>query len=412
MAGELYRVTRCQGGTLYSPDMSTCTREETISKLHLQTVHTRIAFFMELVIWAESGGCSKQEANAVAHTLALWRSRMLAMLEGGQLSDLDGVNENVCCFQAESVLVALAQGRYPEGSRAQSAAVIDLALGAMVSHAQRNNFDVDQFMGVYREACCLVANEACSVFETARWASSTGLLTRTHFAPVSQRPQVQTVRVSSCNLQTMERCIRSFVRGRIGLWDGPRLRTKLASAFAKRDIRYDEATEGALFSRETLEGRGSRRDKSTSDNAEEFIHATDLSLLLATTSLGPAGLSLRTLVEMKILHDELEGKTDMNFMGNNVALQSNRTNRGSDAVWAAACIIREETIGFVCLWRKQSAAMGALPVPHCVWSHALGGTPRPVSFAAAFALWYLTEHSTRGDPLGLGPLLCPSNEAL
>lgn len=392
--------------------MSTCNRMETITRLHLCNVHTRIAFFVELVVWAESGGCSKQEARETAHSLGLWRSRMHALLECGKLSDRDGLSENVCCFQTESVLVAFAHGRYKEGSRGWGAEVVDLALGAMLSHAQTSQLSVDRFTDAYLEACCLVANERCSVFEQARWACSTSLLTRLHSTSQSQRPVVEAVRAFDCNLQTAERCIRSFVRDRIELWDGPRLRTKLASAFAKRDIRYDEATESALFSRDALDGRGSRRDKSTGDNREEFIHATNLSLLLDTKGLGPAALSFRTLIEMKILHDELEGKAGMDFMSNHVALQSNRTNRGSDGAWAATCLVREELTGFVCLWRKPATAKETLPVPHWVWSHTMGVTPVPVSFAAAFALWYLTEHSMRSDPLGLLPSLCTSNEPL
>ena len=385
---------------------------ETITRLHHCSVQRRIAFFMELVVWAESGGCSTQEARDTAHSLGLWRARMHALLECGRLSDREGLSENVCCFQAESVLVAFSHGRYREGSPGWAAEAVDLALGAMLSHAQTSQLAVNRFTDAYLEACCLVANEDCSVFDQARWACSTSLLTSLHFTSKILRPVVQPARSFDCNLQTAERCIRSFVRGRVHLWDGPRLRTKLASAFAKRDIRYDEATESALFSRDALEGRGSRRDKSTGDNREEFIHATNLSLLLNTNEMGPAALSLRTLIEMKILHDELEGKADMDFMSNHVALQSNRTNRGSDGVWAATCLVREELTGFVCLWRKPATANETLPVPHLVWSHKMGVAPVPVSFAAAFALWYVTEHSMRGDPLGILPSLCTSNESL
>jgi hypothetical protein len=392
-----------------------CPKRGTIARLHLCTVHTRIAFFMELVIWAESGECSKQWANDTAHALALWRSRMLALLVGGKLSDLDGVSENVCCFQAESVLVAVARGRHKDGMQGTDTSVVDLELGAMLSHAKSSKWPVHQFTATYNEACCLVANGQCSAFETARWASSTGMLLGIYVAPATQRPQVGPVCALGCDLQTTERCIRSFVRGRIEIWDGPRLRTKLTSAFSKRDTRADEAAEAALFSRDSLERRGSRRDKSTGDNAEEFIHATDLSLLLNAAHLGPAGLSLRTLVEMKILHDELEVRTGMNFMGTSVGLQSNRTDRGSDAVWAATCFIREEATGFVCLLRKHAkhaTTPQSVPVPHWVWSHTLGPTPTPVSFATAFVLWYLTERSTSNDPLRLRQLLCASNEGL
>lgn len=356
----------------------------------------RLKVYRELFIWANSGVASRETIARSGLELTRWRSRMHALLDGGTISDSEGLSENVLCFLVECEMHSISRpGVSAEGCAAQ----VDAEAAASLVHARIHTLSVED-MGRHRGRICqLVASSACSVFDVARWATTTTMLFELAAGPPLARAHERPERPFAQDMSDTIAGVRRYIADKIPAWDGPRFRAKLAAAVCKRELRYDEASEARQFSRPTLESRGSVRDKCMTDAREEFIHTVDLVPFILCSNLGSAADAIRTLVEMKIISDQLEATTSIRFMKCVVALKSNRTDRGSDAIWASTHIIRECLDGFCLLSRRSTMESERQETVYITSTAEPDVSVFP--FAFAVALWYSTDAAMSADPLGL-----------
>ena len=327
---------------------------------------------------------------------------MFPLLDGGNVSDLEGVSENVCCFLVECTLAhcpldAHVVGGVPPGE-------LDVSLATGMLHAQSSTVGSVYPHEVEKEVYRCVREQTCSVFDTARWAAATAILRGVGNIITIYPCTVGTIRPWCGSASRVVIAMRKWISSRLQKWDGPRLRQKLVGAFTKRDQGHHEASERRLFTPASLGHRGSRTDKCAMDAREDFIHNADLGLLLSASELGPAGHALRTLVEMKILNDELEVATGLSFMANKVALKSNRCDRGGDGVWASECIVQEKLTGFVARYRGNTGSEGERSTMQHIWPNDLSGPLQTAPFVVAFSFWYATDPSMVEDPLGIASM--------
>ena len=356
----------------------------------------RLKVYRDLFTWANSSAAPSEVIGRVGMELTRWRSGVHALLDGGNISDLEGVSESVCCFLVECQLHSISRTSM---EKEDFAARVDANAAAVLVHARLHKSPVEEVMRNRDRICQVVASSMCSVFDVARWATTTAMLCELASVPLIASVTTRPERSLILPMPAAIAGVRRFIADRIPQWDGPRFRAKLAGAVCKRELRYDEASEARLFSRPTLESRGSVRDKCMTDAREEFIHTVDLVLFISCPDLGAAADAIRTLIEMKIINDELETRTKIQFMKCVVALKSNRTDRGSDAIWASNCIIRESIEGFSLLVRRPVVASERQETVYVTSTTAPDIVVFP--FAFAVALWYSTDPSMSADPLGL-----------
>lgn len=370
--------------------------EVVLSNLRNLGMTERLKTYRDLLTWAHS--CPAPRAVVAGKLLSRWRSGMHALLDGGTISDLEGVSESVCCFLVECQLRS-----HSGGSVHHCAARVDIEAAALLVHAKLCQPSKEDLLQQHDRICQLVACGQCSVFDVARWATTTTMLLELASVPSIGRTTIRPVRRLAPLMSIVLAGFRRYITDKISQWDGPRFRAKLAAAVRRRELRYDEVSESRLFSRPALESRGSVRDKCLTDAREEFIHTVNLVALVSCPNLGPAADAIRTLVEMKILNDELEANTTTSFMKSVVALKSNRTDRGSDGIWASNCIIRECIDGFCLLSRRVVSMSDKMETVHVTSTTEPENSVFPFAFAAS--LWYATEGSMSADPLGLASYL-------
>ena len=330
--------------------------------------------------------------------LSRWRSGVHALFDGGTISDLEGVSESVCCFLVECHMQSISGAVVGD-----CAARVDVETAGLIVHARLCKPSVQDLMWHHNRICRIVASGLCSIFDVARWATTTTMLLELASVPLIGRVIIRPERPLALSIPITVASVRRYIASKIPQWDGPRFRAKLAAAVRRRELRYDEASENRLFSRPTLESRGSVHDKCMTDAREEFIHTVNMVSFVSCANLGPAADAIRTLVEMKIINDELEACTTTHFMRRVVALKSNRTDRGSDAIWASNCIIRECINGFSLLRRRAVSASNNQETVYVTSTTEPDTSVFPFAFAAA--LWYSTDAAMSGDPLGLASYL-------
>lgn len=381
-------------------DMDAQELQMQIKSLSSLPLLARLRLYSDLVTWANAH--TSERRHAIFQDLRQWRVSIFPLLDGGNVSDLEGVSENVCCFLAECTLAYCPLDARVVG--VISPGELDLSLSTGMLHAQSSTIGSVYPYKVEGEVYHSVREQTCSVFDTARWAAATAILRGDGNLLNSQPCTIGTARPWYGSTASVVTAMRQWISSRLQKWDGPRLREKLVGAFTKRDQGHHEASERRLFTPASLGRRGSRTDKCAMDAREDFIHNADLGLLLSASELGPAGHALRTLVEMKIINDELEVAIGLSFMASNVALKSNRCDRGSDGVWASECIVQEKLTGFVARRRSSAGSTGEMATMRYIWPTAIRGPFKTEPFVVAFSFWYATDPSMVADPLGIASI--------
>lgn len=92
----------------------------------------RMRLYSDLVAWANA--CTSERRHAIFDDLRQWRVSMFPLLDGGNVSDLEGVSENVCCFLVECALAHCPLDAHVVGGIPPGELDISLATGMLHAH--------------------------------------------------------------------------------------------------------------------------------------------------------------------------------------------------------------------------------------------------------------------------------------